>query len=616
MAITVDRPNYIIQVPRAYMTLIQSTPVEIRQLDTNAFRLVLRDLDDDENGRTWPVTHDHNTDVVIGGINYARQVLIREPYTVTFENGLYVAQLTGSNNNVLSRTNKNQVSVESNNSAGLISSADVEYAAFEGAVHIDVLLTENIGTAHPLGTPRKKSGNVSDALLINAFRGFDELMIHSDMVLNGGNNFNGFTIRGASHVNTNITLTDSAQLNNVKIFDAIVAGILDGGTELKDCIIDDLSFFNGHIHSCGLLGKITLGGGFLAFIENCKTVDPTSIAEINLGGAGQNLAMPGFEGLSYFENSTSPDNFIGIGLRAGVAVLRSTITHGTVHISGTGRLEDESGNLITSGIWNGNVTVINTLENAEHTAKHVWQSVLSDYPTQGTAGYILDKTKYLKRSVYVDPELITNGDGSSGNPFNNIGDTIDFAEAHNLREITALTEITIDRNLKNFIITGIGTPVINCGGFVLKGSEFRHCTMRGLYVDSIIVQESVLDNGFYLNGFFENCAAKGTLICVDGGNVLLKDCAGLTVVTISMNGIGSSILKISNQTGELIITDCNNVSDDLNIGITEGKLTLDSTCDNGNIDVYGSAFYTNNSTGATVNSDALVENLIWNKTLP
>ena len=388
MAITIDWANTkVISVPRADMTLIQSSPTEIRELNTNSFRLELLDLADNPDGRPWEKTHQHDTETLLGGITYARKLQILDPYTVTFEDGQYAVNLTGSNNNILDKTNKNQVSVNPSNSAGLISSPDIEYSSFQDAIHIDVN-SGNTGTTFPAGTPRKKVATLVDALIINDVRLFDKLMIYSDMTINGGSDLNNFTIEGASHVNVKVTLDASAQLNNVKLLDAEIEGILDGGTEIRYCIINNLTFFNGHIHNCGLKGTITLGGNLLAFVEGCKTLDPTSLPEINFGASGQNLSMPGFDGIIYLSNSASLTNFAGVGLRAGSVILRSTFTHGTIHVSGTGRLEDESGNLLTSGTWNGNVTIINTLENAEHTAQHVWDSILigSTYNIQNSAG--------------------------------------------------------------------------------------------------------------------------------------------------------------------------------------------------------------------------------------
>lgn len=120
MAISIDWANAIINVPKADTTLLQSTPYELRQLDTNWFRAQLRELEDDEEGRPWPRTHDHNEDVDTGDIVLADVLLILAPYTITFEDGQYGVVLEGTNNNILQKRNFNQVSVASKNSAGLI----------------------------------------------------------------------------------------------------------------------------------------------------------------------------------------------------------------------------------------------------------------------------------------------------------------------------------------------------------------------------------------------------------------------------------------------------------------------------------------------------------------
>ena len=99
------------------MPLIQSSP-EIRELDVDAFRLTLRNMEDDPDGRPWPRTHDHNTTITIAGVTYARSVEIIDPYFVTFEDGQYVVNLIGANNNVFTQRTFNSVSVNPSNSAG------------------------------------------------------------------------------------------------------------------------------------------------------------------------------------------------------------------------------------------------------------------------------------------------------------------------------------------------------------------------------------------------------------------------------------------------------------------------------------------------------------------
>lgn len=120
MAISVDWGTRVITVPKADMTLIQSNPFEVRELDLDVFRLALKALEDDEIGMAFPDTHQHNTEIVLAGATYARTIQIINGYTVTFEDGQYAVNLVGANSNVSDVLNLNQVSVRSFNSAGLI----------------------------------------------------------------------------------------------------------------------------------------------------------------------------------------------------------------------------------------------------------------------------------------------------------------------------------------------------------------------------------------------------------------------------------------------------------------------------------------------------------------
>jgi len=120
MAITVNWPTGVISVPKVDMTLVQSTPIEIRELNINTFRLRLKDLEDDAEGQVWATTHNHNTTVAVGGVTLARVVEIINGYTVTFENGSYAVNLVGANSNIGDVLNLNTVSVRAANSAGLI----------------------------------------------------------------------------------------------------------------------------------------------------------------------------------------------------------------------------------------------------------------------------------------------------------------------------------------------------------------------------------------------------------------------------------------------------------------------------------------------------------------
>lgn len=120
MAISIDWPTSVINVPKADTTLVTLTPFEIRELDLDVFRLALKDLEDSADGMAFLRTHTHQTTITIAGTTLARVVEIINGYTVTFEDGAYAVNLVGANSNVAEVLNLNTVSVRSFNSAGLI----------------------------------------------------------------------------------------------------------------------------------------------------------------------------------------------------------------------------------------------------------------------------------------------------------------------------------------------------------------------------------------------------------------------------------------------------------------------------------------------------------------
>jgi hypothetical protein len=118
MAISIDWGTKVIFVPQADLTFVSGT---LYSLDVDQFRKDLNALQYSFEGMPNPTTHLHNTEVTIAGVTYARQVIITNGYTVTFEDGQYAVRLEGANNNIFDEgiINRNQVSIIPTNSSGL-----------------------------------------------------------------------------------------------------------------------------------------------------------------------------------------------------------------------------------------------------------------------------------------------------------------------------------------------------------------------------------------------------------------------------------------------------------------------------------------------------------------
>jgi len=383
-------------VPKADLTLIQSSPTEIREMNLNWFRLQLKDLEDSTDGIPMPDTHRHNTEVTLGSLTFARVIEIINGYTVTFENGSYAVNLVGANSNVGDKVNVNNVSVRSQNSAGLISSPAIEYASFNGGVIVDAN-SGITGTVFPRGTEQMKVNNISDAIEIADYRGFNKIYFYSDYTLGASAELDDYVLQGQSHININLTIESAAEVKDVVISECTVSGVLDGGNSLEKCIVGDITYLNGHVHNSALTGEIKMDGNKDAYFVNCSMSKWGNVPVIDMGAAGQDLIMIQFTGKVKIKNM-SGTNKIGIGMAGGRVILEDTVTNGTVHVSGIGKLVDKDGNYIASGTWNG-VTIYNELISEDTMADAVWDEETTEHTTAGTFGKAMSDA------------------GSSGNPW-------------------------------------------------------------------------------------------------------------------------------------------------------------------------------------------------------
>ena len=382
MALSIDWGNKIINVPKDYLTLVQQTPTEIRELNINKFRLDLKDLEDDEQGITHLDTHVHYPPVTVSGVELAMVVQIINGYTVTFEDGQYAVNLVGANSNIGDVVNVNQVSVRSGNSAGLITNSAIEYSSFAGGVWVD---TNSVyeGTTWPTGTPRQPVNNLSDALLIAAYRGFTAFFILGDITLDNSLDFNQYSFIGESSTKSTITVASDAITTRCEFYECTLTGTLDGDCKVKDCVISNVNYISGYIELCVLKDTITLGGGAEAHFLDCWAgTEYANPPTIDLGGSGQTLVMQNFNGSIKLTNKNGPEE-ANITANAARIVLDQTITNGTIHIVGTGVLEDNStgSTVVQSNLVNMDLTFLKaTLQNKRELKKEgdIWYLIIYD----------------------------------------------------------------------------------------------------------------------------------------------------------------------------------------------------------------------------------------------
>ncbi len=274
--------------------------------------------------------------------------------------------------------------------ATLQDQAALRYSSYQNAVWLDVEGSDS-GTDYPLGTREYPVNNLANAISIANEEGFKAIQTLSSITIGNGVDIRDFEIIGSCKIYTEIIIESSAQTNHLKLQKCnVVSGTLDHGTHIYDCTVGDITNLDGHIYSSGLYGKLVLNGDGNIILADCFTNDQDNPVVIDMGGSGQDLSMPNYAGLITVKNLTSATEEIGIGLNAGMVVLDSTITAGTIIISGVGLCMDN-----TTGTANVNVDgLVNSIEviTAADIADAVWDENTASHTVSGTVGEALSDT--------------------------------------------------------------------------------------------------------------------------------------------------------------------------------------------------------------------------------
>lgn len=589
MAISIDWKSRVIYVPKAYMTLIQSTPIEIRELNINQFRLDLKALEAGEEGMMFDDTHRHNTEVLLGGIVYARVIEIINGYTVTFENGAYAVNLVGANSNIGDVINLNTVSVRSNNAAGLISNSAIEYSSFNGGVTVDTSSSFS-GTTFPVGTPQAPVNNMADALLIASVRGFTRFYIIGDIGVDSGGSYKGLVFEGESPTKSQITVSDIADVEDCEFENVHVLGVLDGGSTLRGCLVTDLTYVDGYIEQCVLgLGTILLSGAEAAFILDCWSgVAGVGTPTIDLGGSGSALNVRGYNGGIKLINKTGSDK-VSMDINSGQVILDSTVTVSA---------QDE---IVVRGVG----TLTNNAVNPEY---------VNSYGLISLASIV---TATLD-AVYIDT---VNGEagtefpiGTPTRPVNNLTDARTIADKQGIKEYRFRGPLTIDVAHEGFAITGTGsilTDVLTIADVSIANTKFTRCTVTGTVSGTDVQYDNcALSNLSGVQGLALSSSIWGTLTIAPAASFVGRDLEGATnPSTIDLVGGGGHNIQFS---GVGVFAISNAVATDLVlVGISIGAITVNPSCVTGSvIAISGDCMITNNGVGAYVVDQTLVTRIM------
>lgn len=581
MAITINWPTKVINVPKADLTLIQSTPTEIRQLDINTFRLTLKDLEDSDDGMAFVKTHVHQPPVSVGGVQLARVVEIINDYTVTFEDGQYAVNLAGANSNIGDRVNVNQVSVRSANSAGLVQSSEIEYSSFGGGVTMDVV-NGKAGQAYPIGTAESPVNNLDDAKFIAGLRGFDKIFVRGSYEFLPSDTADDLIFIGQTPEKSLLTLTAAASITNCTFLKCKITGELDGGTTVRECVITTLNYVDGLVHECEFeTGVISLAGVQADFINCYSGVagNGASTPVIDMNGTGTALSIRNYSGGLKITNYTSGNDPVSIDMLSGNVIIDSTVTSGLIVVRGVGKLTNNA---------TGSAQVIQEIIDPLH----------------------MNSQSFTDGAIWVDPTSSNTGSlfpvGTPKEPVNNWSDAALIRDTEHLKSFRILSSLTLSPtdDISECHLIGdnpIKTILVLQGGNTTF-ADLERMTVAGQQNGRIYYKrECILSNITNFAGGCVNAILAGNLTADPAftGELLFLQCGS------AVAGTGKPILDMSTSPANIQVRDyvgsikIKNFSQgsSASFDFLSGNLFLDSTSTSGTIVVRGNAKVIDDDTG-------------------
>lgn len=489
------------------------------------------------------------------------------------------------------------IGLSASSAATSADSEAIQYSSYGGGISVDII-NGDPGTDYPLGNQEYPVDNLTDAVSIANAKGFKTIFIRESMTIDSGTVLSNFRLVGRSHVSTLLTMDTSAICDGVTVENANVTGVLDGDTHITRCSVGSINYVNGQIHDSGLYGTIILGGGKDAVIANCFTINQDDPTIIDMGGTGQDLAMPNYSGLVTVQNFSDVTGEIGIGLDSGKIVLESTITAGAIILSGSGLIEDNS---------TGTATVnIDGLINRELITKTTWDTVWID-----TAGGASGTSFPLGTEKY---------------PVDNLTDalTISARESIERLRINGAMTITTGQDISGYTLMAersLGNSVIVNSGAITLETYFENLTVSGTMNGSVRYTTCVMGAINNFDGGAKNCLLTGDIAITGTGSNYFTDCDVYVTDVTAHRGIslGAYTLNVIRCRGNYKLTDKTSTNATA-IDLVAGVVVIDSTCTAGTVGVSGIAEVIDNSgAGCTVIINSIshtaISESVWDEDL-
>jgi hypothetical protein len=457
-----------------------------------------------------------------------------------------------------------QIVRTASSSATLSESQDIQFASFNGGVTVNTT-SGTSGTTFPTGTSREPVNNFTDALTIANIRGLSKFFIIGNATLTGLT-FDNYVFEGQSTSRSTITIEPSASVIASEFTNCTVTGTLDGNSVIENAVAQDLNFVDGVVRNSGIIGDIILSGTSTLQLLDCyegSQVRPC----LDFGGSGTGLIVTNWNGAICLKNKSGSEAAF-LDLASGDIEIENSVTNGTITLRGVGKWDNKF-------TYSGGATIVD---------ETIFTRV------DETHGQVI-------RSVFLNGTAVSNGNGYQGFPFNNFPDAIQALSDRNLTHIEILGNVTLDRNIDGFTVTGENLPIFDMNNFSVGGTNFIKMVLTGTQNGGYPFLETCgIQNATGVNGQSSVIALGGSIKVADGCNVLFNNVTPIAAnsdIEVDFVNATTGAVDFENAHGDFIIKNMTSPTDIFEINFLSGKITVDSSCTAGTIIMNGTADWLN-----------------------
>lgn len=203
--------------------------------------------------------------------------------------------------------------------------------------------------------------------------------------------------------------------------------------------------------------------------------------------------------------------------------------------------------------------------------------------------------------------------GTRETPVNNVTDAIAIAESRGIRTINILSNMTIGAGDFSDGYDFVGESPIITSVTIDAATDITNCRFRNMFIQGTLdnnneFRESVVGDVTMFNGGIFQSALTGTITLGGGAQAQiyeswsgLSDHSEVNYAEINLGGTGQDLV-MRNYTGAIRLSNSTGPAN-VSLDVTSGRVLLDSSITDGDIEIRGGARVANNTTGTTIVRD-------------